>query len=282
MQQVSNRFIPIINPGKCGSSWLAHAITVPPHIAFLRELDFLQFITRPPEEQWNRGTSDDPEFVAVRDREDLSDDEKLLELYRIEGSRASWARLLVDKAPSNTLHFLRFRHLFRGCRIVMLYRDPRDCFVSREFYAQRQLGTRPERSDIGDPDYLRDQSELRLAIANSRRTLEVERTLRSEAFDVLTIRYEEMKADFPGTVWKVLHHVAPHLGPTTLVRTPFFPKVLPLGLHIRRARNLRPLFRKGVVGDWRNHLDSEAAKDVFKELGGDLLIELGYENGTDW
>lgn len=40
-------------------------------------------------------------------------------------------------------------------------------------------------------------------------------------------------------------------------------------------------FRKGIIGDWRNHFTAEH-KRVFKELAGDLLIDLGYEQNDDW
>ena len=40
-------------------------------------------------------------------------------------------------------------------------------------------------------------------------------------------------------------------------------------------------FRKGQIGDWRNHFTDEH-KRVFKEVAGEALIELGYEDGYDW
>ena len=40
-------------------------------------------------------------------------------------------------------------------------------------------------------------------------------------------------------------------------------------------------FRKGQMGDWRNHF-TDAHKQVFKEVAGDTLIELGYERSMDW
>jgi hypothetical protein len=40
-------------------------------------------------------------------------------------------------------------------------------------------------------------------------------------------------------------------------------------------------FRKGKTGDWRNHFTA-ANKRVFKEIAGELLIQLGYEADTDW
>lgn len=40
-------------------------------------------------------------------------------------------------------------------------------------------------------------------------------------------------------------------------------------------------FRKGVIGDWQSHFSAEH-KQVFKEIAGQLLIDLGYEQDLDW
>jgi hypothetical protein len=45
--------------------------------------------------------------------------------------------------------------------------------------------------------------------------------------------------------------------------------------------NSHSFFRKGIVGDWSGQFGPQE-KRVFKELAGDLLIELGYESGHDW
>lgn len=39
--------------------------------------------------------------------------------------------------------------------------------------------------------------------------------------------------------------------------------------------------RKGIAGDWRNHFGREHV-EVFKEIAGDLLIQLGYEKDFNW
>lgn len=39
--------------------------------------------------------------------------------------------------------------------------------------------------------------------------------------------------------------------------------------------------RKGIVGDWKNYF-SEANRALFKDLAGDVLIDLGYEADNDW
>lgn len=40
-------------------------------------------------------------------------------------------------------------------------------------------------------------------------------------------------------------------------------------------------FRKGLIGDWQNHFESEHVA-AFKDEAGDWLVELGYEGGRDW
>lgn len=40
-------------------------------------------------------------------------------------------------------------------------------------------------------------------------------------------------------------------------------------------------FRKGLIGDWRNHFEPEHV-EAFKDAAGDRLVELGYEPDGDW
>ena len=40
-------------------------------------------------------------------------------------------------------------------------------------------------------------------------------------------------------------------------------------------------FRKGISGDWRNNF-SEKHIALFKELAGQMLIDLGYEHIFEW
>jgi hypothetical protein len=45
--------------------------------------------------------------------------------------------------------------------------------------------------------------------------------------------------------------------------------------------DVKNFYRKGIVGDWHNYFQG---RDVsyFKNIAGDLLIELGYEKDYDW
>jgi hypothetical protein len=40
-------------------------------------------------------------------------------------------------------------------------------------------------------------------------------------------------------------------------------------------------FRSGKTGGWKNHF-TDAHKKLFKDVAGDLLVQLGYEKDNDW
>lgn len=63
---------------------------------------------------------------------------------------------------------------------------------------------------------------------------------------------------------------------------------LDVDLHEQRVSSVREnlfgsgrTFRKGRAGGWREEF-SEQHKEAVKEEAGDLLVELGYEDGTGW
>jgi len=42
-----------------------------------------------------------------------------------------------------------------------------------------------------------------------------------------------------------------------------------------------PTFRSGKIGGWKKAFNEEN-KSIFKDLAGDLLIQLGYEKDLNW
>ena len=51
----------------------------------------------------------------------------------------------------------------------------------------------------------------------------------------------------------------------------------------RKPGELDPksFFRKGIIGDWRNHFSEENIK-VFKKMAGSSLVDAGYEDSENW
>lgn len=282
MSSVLEDYLLVLNPAKCGSSWLAHGLTISPFMSFPREFDFLYFLGFPLENQWNAETAEDKEFLAVRADNSMSPDAKLVRLYEIERTRRQKIGMLVDKAPSNIHCFLRFRNLFRNTKTVILYRDPRDVYISNELYLQRQLHKVEQHDDVGSLDYLGQSTVFEASIKSCEKVLAAERQLEEDGVDFLKITYEGMKQDFVGVLSRVIEFSGVEVADDAPVSSHYVEQPIPFSEHIRRAREFKPLFRKGIVGDWKNHITTAEAKTFVKERCGDLLVALGYEDGKDW
>jgi len=96
---------------------------------------------------------------------------------------------------------------------------------------------------------------------------------------IIEVRYEELNADARGTMNKVLSffNIAADNGllermAATQLKTP---------VNLKESLSRGDTKRKGIVGDWRN-LFTQKHKDYFKEMAGQLLIDLGYEHDLNW
>ena len=96
--------------------------------------------------------------------------------------------------------------------------------------------------------------------------------------DCLTIHFEDLIGSAGGgsderqlaTIKAIVEHIGielPQEAIEEIAATTFY----------TRART----FRKGQIGEWRNHF-TEEHKQAFKEIYGDLLVKLGYEKDCDW
>ncbi len=168
---------------------------------------------------------------------------------------------------------------------VVLCRDPRDLAVSWAYY----VGL-PGRSHWGWPEAVELGVEERISFyiervlpKQSQWALGWRRAIDEElpAGQGLFVRYEEMLAD----VRSVMARVAEHLA---LRWTDEMLEAITQKHSFERATGRKPgegdgkqFNRKGISGDWRNHFSPEQI-EAFKRVGGQRLIELGYESGLDW
>lgn len=184
-------------------------------------------------------------------------------------------------ALAELIEKLRFRH-------VLLLRDPRDVVVSHAFYVKRErqhfhheyftevLQSDEERimaairgfgSDASDGAPLLPIGE---SFAGFIRWLEEPSTL--------VVRFEDL--------------IGPQGGGDSerqLATIESIGRFVSRPVDREQARHIAQrmygkgslTFRKGQMGDWRNHF-TDAHRRAFKEVGGDSLIELGYESSMDW
>jgi len=94
--------------------------------------------------------------------------------------------------------------------------------------------------------------------------------------EVLTLLYEDFISHREKTLLRVLNH-ARSRGLNILVREQEALRALESAIDPQKS----PTFRSGKIGKWRESF-SEAHRLLFKEVAGDLLIRLGYEQNNDW
>ncbi len=171
-----------------------------------------------------------------------------------------------------------------GRATVFIYRDPRDMLVSHVFYATEMhtghgmhvyytqvLASMEERLNAA----IAGVSEPGFALSNVRQ--------RYDAYfgwlahpDVLPLRFEDLIIHRDDTLGRLLDYLENKGFRPTVGRAEAI-AVLKNAIAPRRSGT----FRKGQPGNWREHF-TERNKALFKEVAGDLLVRLGYEEDDHW
>lgn len=94
--------------------------------------------------------------------------------------------------------------------------------------------------------------------------------------EVLTLRYEDFITGRDAELGKVLDHALAR-GFELMVNRQTALETLAASIAPSRS----PTFRSGKIGGWRKSFNDKN-KRLFKEIAGDLLIQLGYEKDDDW
>jgi sulfotransferase 6B1 len=93
---------------------------------------------------------------------------------------------------------------------------------------------------------------------------------------ILTIQYEELITQQETTLKKILSQV---IQKGFQINTPQDNALRILSDCINPETS--PTFRSGIIGSWKLSFNDHN-KDLFKQISGDLLIKLGYEENTNW
>jgi sulfotransferase 6B1 len=165
-----------------------------------------------------------------------------------------------------------------------IYRDPRDVVVSHVHYV-----TEMEPKHVHHSYYRHElksfDERLRVSILG-RSDLDIPFPDIRQRFDpylgwlerpeVLALQFEDFISARDKTLLMILEH-ARGRGLRFHVREQEALQSLRSAMDPRRS----PTFRSGKVGKWRESF-SEEHKNLFKEICGDLLVRLGYEQSQDW
>lgn len=175
-------------------------------------------------------------------------------------------RYLLEKS-TDAARYVPFIHaVFPAAKFLVIYRDGRDVVVSSRFFTENHLK--------------RNSWSLQSSIMKWRAEIEAQHRY-GEQFSLFTCSYEELLENSVAVAQRLFAYLELPTGEELLQnilrRTSF--KSLTGREAGSEARDR--FIRKGVSGDWRNHFSVED-KNVFKELAGDLLLQLGYEKDHNW
>jgi hypothetical protein len=171
-----------------------------------------------------------------------------------------------------------------GRATIFIYRDPRDMLVSHVFYAtemhtghgmyayyNERLSSMEERLNAA----IEGITELGFELASVRQRYEAYIGWLDQP-EVMCLRFEDLILEREVTLARLLGYFEVR-GFDLSIPHPQAIKILKVAIAPKKSGT----FRKGQPGDWREYFTA-ANKVRFKEIAGDILIRLGYEEGEDW
>lgn len=171
-----------------------------------------------------------------------------------------------------------------------IFRDPRDVAVSHVFYVTDMearhvhheyyqslpdFNARLKVSILGRPDMnTRPEPSRRVEFPNIADRFATYLGWLDQP-SVMSIHFEDLINDHAATLNRIIDHFlarVPLHAPRELIL-----ESLESSINPKRS----PTFRSGKTGEWKKHF-TEEHKKIFKEVAGDLLIQLGYEKDQNW
>jgi len=166
---------------------------------------------------------------------------------------------------------------------IFVYRDPRDMLVSHVFYATDlyeghgmnryyvQLDGVEARLNAA----IEGVSKPEFSLSNVRERYESYSGWHTQP-DILCLRFEDLILEPDIALARLLSYLEVRGFDLTVSRDQAIAE-LKSGVAPQKSGT----FRKGEPGNWRAYFTAENKKR-FKDVAGDLLVQLGYEDGDDW
>lgn len=164
-----------------------------------------------------------------------------------------------------------------------IYRDPRDMLVSHVFFATdmheghgmheyyQSLPDFNERLKVAITGI--DQGDLHMVSVRQRYDGVFQWLAQPSA---MCIRFEELINNREATLNQMLNQVE-KTGFRIPTPRPEAVEILVEAIQPKKSKT----FRSGKTGGWREHF-TDTHKTLFKDVAGDLLVQLGYEKNNEW
>lgn len=177
-------------------------------------------------------------------------------------------------------------------KAIVTFRDPRDQVISRLFHilGVEEHRWRQQLSAMSVDEALMTCIEGQGTLPSTRSVIGISQSWIKAGSYSKCIRYEDLLYDTYGQFQNVLDFLEIRLSNALLrdivernrfARLAAGRRFWKTNIIRQGSGNTKSHFRKGVAGDWQNYFKPEHVTK-FKELVGDLLIELGYERNLNW
>jgi hypothetical protein len=277
----SNCFF-LVGAAKSGTTWLQLVLDGHPEITCRGEGHFTQFLAPSLEnavKDYNNmiNTKNRTIFKELEGFPLLGHDHLLFFLASAIGfqmaqySPASSIRVVGEKSPGSVRALSLLRELFPKAKFLHIIRDGRDVAVSAWFHnlrvspdeTRKKFGTLSRFTRMTATTWMGDvKAGHQFGQAHPTQYAEV--------------KYEDLQKDTPGQVRRILDFLdvtAEERIITDCCEAGAFDKLS--GGRAQGEEGRDSHFRKGSVGDWRNHFDDQTT-EFFERQAGDFLRQLGY------
>ncbi|MGB3681465.1 MAG: sulfotransferase domain-containing protein [Rubrobacteraceae bacterium] len=217
---------------------------------------------------------------------------------------ASGKRIIGDKTPFVSEEDIEhINTIIPEAKVVHIIRDGRDVAVSAmhhlwnhavdvgghlniepEELAKRDAYRRDPEAFVAGGESIFDEARLRTGFAKSWKSMTASAVVSGPALlgeNYVEVRYEDLLERPVEKIQSLFEFLGVESGKDTARRCVEATSFEQMSQRKRGEEDSASFFRKGVAGDWKNVFTGRD-RQIFKEVAGDLLIELGYEQDEDW
>jgi hypothetical protein len=267
---------------KSGTTWMQRALDLHPEIACSGEGHLHEFIARPINEmvtKYNAKLSavakivyEDKPYLPPVSRDELLELTRVVMTMMLMRRTKPGARLIGDKTPANAHVVGDLSWLFPEMKFILMLRDPRDVAASRIGHALRSGYV-----DAADRDSEGYRKVVSAAAVDWRGAFEQTQDFaRRRPAQCTIVRYEDLVRDPAGELARVLAFLEMETTSEQLAAIVEGSSFNALsGGREAGVEDGRSFYRKGVVGDWPNHLTDEALQILEEQCGAAMRLA-GY------
>lgn len=182
-----------------------------------------------------------------------------------------------DKTPRQDVEYLT--RVFPGAAILFMVRDPRDMIVSLAFHNKALAPNEVDEFSRDDAKWV-DHEFVTKHISHYNRVRDIKRMLsaRESNPNLTIVRYEDLKRDCEDELKRCFAHIG---VPTTTAYVRHIVKRNSFGVYASAERRTaghetgKDFYRKGIIGDWKNHLREESSAFIEREMQEEMTL-MGY------